>query len=164
MVSVSESVHIDAGQAAVFDYLDDPESHVEITPSLVGVENVEPLEPGGKRLDFTYSIAGVKLGGELVQTVHEPDRRMTFEMSGQLNGEIDIQIEPDDGGSRVTYTGDCEIPGTVLERVAEPFVRRYNEREVETQLMNLKTRVEGDDELRQGAAEPERGLLPLLAR
>jgi len=146
MVSVSESIHIDAEPRSVFEYLDDPRGHVEVTPSLVGVENVEPLESGGKRLDFTYSIAGVKLDGELVQTGHDPDQRMTFEMSGQLNGEIDIEIEPDDGGSRVTYTGDYEIPGTVLARVAEPFVRRYNEREVDTLLANLKTRVEGNDD------------------
>lgn len=146
MVSVSESIHVDAEPAAVFSYLDEPQGHVEVTPSLVGVENVEPLDSGGKRLDFTYSIAGVKLNGELVQTVYEPDRRMAFTMSGQLNGEIDVRIEPGDGGSQVTYTGDYEIPGTVLARVAEPFVRRYNKREVGTLLANLKTRVESDSE------------------
>jgi carbon monoxide dehydrogenase subunit G len=146
MVTVSESTHIDADPGSVFAYLDDPQGHVEVTPSLVDVENIEPLNGGGKRLDFTYSIAGVKLDGELVQTVHDPDARMTFELSGQLDGEIDIRIEADDGGSRVTYTGDYEIPGKVLARVASPFVRRYNEREVETLLANLKTRLEGDDD------------------
>jgi len=144
MVTVSESTHIDADSGSVFAYLDDPQGHVEVTPSLVDVENIEPLDSGGKRLDFTYSIAGVKLDGELVQTVHDPDERMTFELSGQLDGEIDIRIESDDGGSRVTYTGDYEIPGKVLARVARPFVRRYNEREVKTLLANLKTRLEGE--------------------
>ncbi|WP_302080051.1 SRPBCC family protein [Salinibaculum rarum] len=146
MVAVSKSIHVDADPESVFAFLDDPQGHVEVTPSLVDATNVEPLESGGKQLEFTYSIAGVKLAGELVQTVHDPDRRMTFEMSGQLNGEVDIEIEPDDGGSRVTYTGDYEIPGTVLARVAEPFVRRYNEREVDTLLANLKTRIEGPDD------------------
>lgn len=145
MVTVTESIHLDATATRVFDYLDDPQGHVEITPSLVGVEDIEPLPDGGKRLDFTYSIAGVTLGGELVQTVHDPPHRMTFEMSGQLNGEIDVQIAADGDGTLITYTGDYEIPGKVLARVAEPFVRRYNEREVSTLLANLKTRLEDDE-------------------
>jgi carbon monoxide dehydrogenase subunit G len=142
MVTVSSSIHIDADPARVFEYLDDPQSHVEVTPSLVDVDNVEPLDNGGKRLEFTYSIAGVKLDGELVQTVFDPDERMTFELSGQLNGEIDIRIQPADDGARVTYTGDYDLPGKVLARVAAPFVRKYNEREVRTLLENLQTRLD----------------------
>ena len=145
MVSVSDSIRLEVDPATVFAYLDDPQGHVEVTPSLVDVENIEPLD-GGKRLGFTYSIAGVPLGGELVQTVHEPDEQMAFEMSGQLNGTITVEMEPSDGGTEVTDTGEYEIPGKVLARVAEPFVRRYNEREVRTLLANLKTRLEdGDD-------------------
>jgi hypothetical protein len=34
----------------------------------------------------------------------------------------------------------------VLARVAEQIVRRYNEREVETLLANLKSRLESDDD------------------
>jgi carbon monoxide dehydrogenase subunit G len=62
-------------------------------------------------------------------------------MSGQLNGSIDIEIAPAESGARVTYTGDYELPGKVLAKVAEPFVQRYNEREVSTLLANLKTRL-----------------------
>ncbi|MFC7134498.1 MULTISPECIES: SRPBCC family protein [Salinibaculum] len=146
MVSVSDSIRLEVDPATVFAYLDDPQGHVEVTPSLAGVENIQPLDGGGKRLDFTYSIAGVPLSGELLQTVYEPDERMAFEMSGQLNGTITVEMEPTDDGTRVTYTGEYEIPGKVLARVAEPFVRRYNEREVRTLLANLKTRLEdGDD-------------------
>jgi carbon monoxide dehydrogenase subunit G len=145
MVEVSDSVHVAATPRAVFEYLDDPHHHVEITPSLVGVDDVRPLDNGGKRAAFVYSIAGVKLDGDLVETTHEPDERMVFELSGQLSGEIDIEFRPADGGTQVTYTGTYEIPGRVLARVAEPFVRRYNERELRTLLGNLKTRLEDGD-------------------
>jgi carbon monoxide dehydrogenase subunit G len=145
MVTVSESIHVQAPPSSVFAYLDEPASHVEITPSLVDVENIEPRSDGGKELDFTYSIAGVELRGHLVQTVHDPDERLTFEMSGQLSGEIDIEIAPAESGAHVTYTGDYDLPGRVLAKVAEPFVRRYNEREVSTLLANLKTRLATDE-------------------
>ena len=91
-----------------------------------------------------YGIAGVKLSGELVQTVHEPGDRMTFELRGQLPGEIDIRLEPSGEGTRVTYAAEYEIPGRVLSRVAEPFVRQYNGRELRTVPENLRTRLEGE--------------------
>jgi len=141
MVGVSDSIVVGATQRAVFEFLDDPQHHVEITPSLVSVEHVEPLDNGGKRAEFVYSIGGVKLTGDLVETTHDPDDRMVFELRGQLNGEIELTFEPVEEGARVTYSAEYEIPGRVLERVASPFVRRYNEREVRTLLANLKTRL-----------------------
>jgi carbon monoxide dehydrogenase subunit G len=143
VLEVSDTTRVAASPRAVFGYLDDPHNHVEVTPSLVDIGSVEPLDDGGKRAEFVYSIAGVKLAGELVQTIHEPDERMGFELRGQLPGEIEIELQPADGGTRVTYTGRYEIPGRVLSRVAEPFVRRYNERELRTLLANLQTRLEG---------------------
>jgi carbon monoxide dehydrogenase subunit G len=144
MIEASDTVHVDASRRAVFEFLDDPNNHVMVTPSLIAVENTRPLENGGKRAEFTYSIGGVKLSGELEETRHEPDDRMVFELRGQLPGEIDIAFEPEGEGTRVTYSARYDVPGRTLERLAEPFVRRYNEREVRTLLGNLKTRLEGE--------------------
>lgn len=142
MVTVSKTVQIDASPAATFVFLDDPQTHARVTPSLTDVRDVEPLENGGKRLSFTYGMAGVGLDGELVQTRHEPPTRHTFEMSGALAGEIDLGIDPTADGCRLTYTGSYELPGQVLQAVAEPLVARYNERELRTTLENIKTGVE----------------------
>jgi len=143
MVSVSDSTVVAATPRETFEFLDDPGHHVEVTPSLVGVDGVQPLDNGGKRADFVYSIGGVKLTGELVETTHEPDERMRFELRGQLDGEIELAFEPVDSGTQVTYSAEYEIPGRVLNRVAAPFVRRYNQREVRTVLANLVTRLAG---------------------
>jgi carbon monoxide dehydrogenase subunit G len=142
MVSVSDDIQIDASRRAVFEFLDDPHHHVEVTPSLVSVSDIEPLDNGGKRATFIYSIGGVKLEGDLVETTHRPDQQMIFELRGALSGEIDLQFEDGDSGTHVTYAASYDIPGKVLSRLAEPFVRRYNRREVETLLANLKTRLE----------------------
>ncbi len=145
MVTVSDSIEIDADVERVYDYLDDPHNHAEVTPSLSDVRDVEPLENGGKRLAFTYEMAGVGLDGELVQTVAEPNERLAFDMHGRLEGEIDLELEPTDEGARLTYTAHYELPGAVLSRVAEPFVKRYNEREQRTMLENTKSRLELED-------------------
>jgi carbon monoxide dehydrogenase subunit G len=144
MISVSDSITVDASREAVYEFLDDPQNHAQITPSLEDVRDVEPLDNGGKRLAFTYSLGGVGLDGELEEVEHVPPETLRFEMSGRLAGELTFTLEETDGGTRVTYAADYEVPGRVIERLAEPFVWRYNERELRTTLENLKTRLETD--------------------
>lgn len=153
MVSTSASIRIDRPAETVFDYLDDPHNHAEITPSLVDVRNVEPLENGGKRVDHTYTMAGIELAGTLEQRRHEPNSRMVFALSGDLTGEIEIAVEDLGDQTEVTYSAEYELPGRVVSRVAAPFVKRYNARELETTLKNLKTRLE----VSNGADDDESG-------
>lgn len=142
MASVTRSITVDRPVSVVFEYLDDPNNHAEITPSLAEVRNIEPLENGGKRVEHTYKMAGISLDGELEETTHVENERMVFEMSGGLTGEIDISFSESDDGTEVTYAATYELPGRVLSAVATPFVERYNQRELQTTLENLKTRLE----------------------
>lgn len=139
MGTVSETVHVPASPEAVFTFLDDPDNHMAVTPSISSIEDVERLENGGKRLSYTFQMAGVPLHGELVQTVHEEPARMVFEMRGGLEGQLELELEGEDDGTRLTYTATYELPGRVLSTVAEPFARRYNERELRTTLENVQT-------------------------
>ncbi|MEF8852074.1 MAG: SRPBCC family protein [Haloarculaceae archaeon] len=144
MIEASDTVTIDAPVPDVFAFMDDPENHVTVTPSIAAVENVERLPDGGKRLDYEFRMAGVSLSGELEEVERVEHERMLFEMRGQLSGEIELAFEAVDGATRLTYTGRYDLPGRVLSRVARPFVRRYNERELATTLANVKTHVETD--------------------
>ena len=146
MIEASERIRIDAPVGRVFAFMDDPENHVTVTPSLAEVRNVERLDEGGKRLDHTFRMAGVSLDGELVEVGREPNERMLFEMRGSLSGEIELAFAPADAGTELTYTGRYEVPGGVLAAVARPFVRRYNERELTMTLANVKARLETEDE------------------
>jgi carbon monoxide dehydrogenase subunit G len=142
MISVSDTITVDRPREAVYEYLDDPHNHAEITPSLTNVREVERLDNGGKQLGFTYSIGGIGLDGELEEVEHVPPETLRFEMRGRLAGELQFTLAEADNGTRVTYAADYEVPGRVIERLAEPFVRRYNERELQTTLENLRTRLE----------------------
>ena len=82
-------------------------------------------------------MAGVRLEGEVRATTYEPPERIEFAMEGDLEGRIWWTFEAEDGGTRVTYGTEYEIPVPVLKQVAEAFARRYNEREVETLLYVL---------------------------
>ncbi|PSP39865.1 SRPBCC family protein [Halobacteriales archaeon SW_8_65_20] len=143
MLSVTETVEIDAPLSDVFAYMDDPHKQAAITPSLSDVRNVEDRGDEGKRLDYTYTMAGVSLDGTLETTTYEPESHVTFELvEGPLSGELRWQFEATDDGTRVTYSASYELPSSVLEAAVRPFAERYNERELSTTLQNLQTRLE----------------------
>lgn len=143
MVRVAETIEVGAAPTSVFAFLDDPANHATITPALDRVGNIEPLENGGKELDYTYRMVGVSLAGHLTQTIHEPPRRHAFAMDGGIDGELAFEIEPTADGSVVTYSATYAIPGRLLSRVLEPAVRRYNERQLRATLSNLEAQLEG---------------------
>jgi carbon monoxide dehydrogenase subunit G len=173
MVEVSRTVVVDAPVEAVFAFVDEPENQVAITPGLTSVSDVEPLENGGKRLSYTYSMAGVAIRGRMETPVYEPPGRVVFELTdGPLAGEIEwllASVDADreagggaddagsdpagtdesdgesegaggDGRTRFTYRADYRLPSRVLDRVAEPLVRRYNERQLDRTVETLRER------------------------
>jgi len=144
MVHVSDSIVVSASPASVFDILDDPETHATITPSIHDIRNVEPLENGGKQLEYTYRLAGVPIDGRLVQTVHERPTRHVFALEGGLTGAITLDLDPVETGTQVTYSAEYAVPGRVISRVIEPVVRWYNERELNSTLENLRTLIEDE--------------------
>jgi uncharacterized membrane protein len=142
MIEASDRIRIDAPVEDVFEYMDRPENQPEITPSLTRSETVEELPNGGKRVAYTYTMAGVDLEGRLEALEYEPESHVTWEMTGDLEGEIEWGFEPADGATVVTYAARYEIPIPVLDAVVEPFAERYNERELRTTLENLRSRIE----------------------
>lgn len=142
MIEVTRAVRIDAPVSEVFGYMDQPENQPEFTPSLTHSETLEELPNGGKRVAYTYTMAGIDLEGEIKAVAYEPRRYVEWEMTGDLSGEIEWEFEPDGEATTVTYTGRYEIPVPVARAVVEPFVKRYNERELRTTLENLRTRIE----------------------
>jgi carbon monoxide dehydrogenase subunit G len=144
MIEVSDDILIEAPVNEVYEYMDDPHSHAEVTPSITDVRNVKTLENGGKRLEYTYTMGGVGLDGELEEVEHVENSRMTFEMKGELEGKIDLTYEGENGRTRMTYSAEYDVPTKVLEKLVEPFVRKYNGRELRTTLENVKTRMEAE--------------------
>ncbi|MDY6819883.1 MAG: SRPBCC family protein [Halobacteriales archaeon] len=146
MDEISEEILIEAPVADVFAYMDQPTNQLEISPSLTRAETLATLPNGGKRVAYTYTIAGFDLEGELEATEYEPDQFIRWEMTGDLTGTIEWQFEATDAGTRMTYATTYEMPNRIIEVLAGPFVSRYNERELRTTLENLKTRLEHDSE------------------
>lgn len=133
---------IDRPPEAVFEYMDVPENQGRISPRLSGVETVGTLDNGGKRATYTYRLFGLSFEGEVRGVVHEPPERIVFELSGDIDGRIEWEFEPVDGGTRLTYTAtyDLGLPWPARLLLA-PVTDRFNRRELEATLRNLDDRL-----------------------
>jgi len=138
--AASDSVVVATDPETLFAFLDDPRNHAAVTPRLTDVRDVEPLENGGKRLSYTYRMAGLGIDGEIVQTTHDPPARHAFELRGRLSGTIDLRLVPVDGGTELTYAADYAIPENALTAIGAPVIRRFNERQLEATLENVAAR------------------------
>lgn len=142
MPRVEDDIYVDVDPETAFDYMDVPEHQAEISPSLSTVETVEELPGGGKRATYTYRMGSIPLNGEVKAVTYDPPERIVFEMTGGIEGTIEWMFSSEGDGVRIGYAAEYDLPIPVLDRLAAPFVRKYNERELATTLGNLKTRLE----------------------
>ncbi|MFT4881786.1 MAG: carbon monoxide dehydrogenase subunit G [Salinirussus sp.] len=144
MVTVQDSVRIDAPRGEVFEYVSDPTHQVEITPAITDISVLKRLPNGGHRSEFVYDMVGVDLTGESEQVVFEPPERLVCDLTGTIDAQLTWEFAAVDSGdrTRVTYTAEYDLPSAVLERAVRPIVERYNERILSTTLNTLKRRVE----------------------
>ncbi|WP_103026981.1 SRPBCC family protein [Salinibacter altiplanensis] len=142
MVNVREHIDLSTPVDRVFDFMDAPAHQAAVTPSLSESTLLERLPNGGARARYTYRILGLSFSGEVRATDYVPGERIVWSMTGDLQGTIRWYFESIDGGCRLTYAATYQVPGPrLLHPLAQPFIRRYNEREVHALLHNLETRV-----------------------
>ncbi|MFB6157279.1 MAG: SRPBCC family protein [Haloferacaceae archaeon] len=142
MFSVTQRIRIAAPPEEVFAFIDDPRNHVKITPGLVDVSDVEALSNGGKRAEYRYKLAGVRLAGRVEDVERSPGRRLVQDLSGAIDGTVRYDLDDDDGATDLRYEAEYELPDTVVETVLAPVAEAYNRREAEATVENLKTFLE----------------------
>jgi uncharacterized protein YndB with AHSA1/START domain len=142
VTTIERSIVIKAPLKQVFSYLDEPVHLLEIWPSMVEIRDIKPLPKGGHRYHWLYKMAGMRFEGDSETVEFEPDRHVVQKNTGQIPSTFDWTFTPENGSTRIELKTEYEIPQKLLGRLAEPFVRKLNEREADTFLANLKDRVE----------------------
>jgi len=138
----SASIHINRPREAVFEFMDIPENQSRITPRL-SVETLGTLDNGGKHATYAYRLFGLSFEGAVRGIEHRPPERITFEMTGDIEGYIRWAFADDDDGTEVTYTAmyDVGLPPAV-RWLFGPLIGRLNQRELKTTLETLRETVE----------------------
>jgi len=106
------------------------------------IPNVEALPKGGHRWHWVYKMACVRFEGDSETVEYEPHRHFLLKSIGQIPSTFDYTFTPENGSTRIETKTEYEIPKRLLGKLAEPFIRKLNEREADTFLANLKDRVE----------------------
>ena len=71
-----------------------------------------------------------------------PEKHFREKNTGQIPSTFDWTFTPENGSTRIEVKTEYEIPKSLLGKLAEPFIRKLNEREADTFLANLKDRLE----------------------
>jgi len=142
MRKIAKSVMIDAPVERVYDYLTRPMNLPDIWPSLIDVENVDREADGSHSFDWTYKMAGIRFHGHSNTTEVAPNRLVVAHNESGIPSTFRYEYGSKDGGTHLRLEIEYEVPGKVLDKLAEPIIARINEREAETLLNNLKEMME----------------------
>lgn len=143
MLTVDESIVIDAPQDAVFAYVTDPARMAEWLPSMVEARNIVG-HGEGQQYEWTYKLIGVLFRGQTVVVEHAPPSGYSVHQTiGAVNSTWTFRVEPADGGTRFRLCIDYEVPMPVLGKLAERVISKRDRRTICTALANAKDTLEG---------------------
>ena len=142
MANVKKSIVISAPVEKVFEYINVPTNLTEIWPSMVEAKDVQRLSNGGNSFRWVYKMAGMSFEGVSEDTDVVPNERIVSKTEGGIESEVTWAIQPENGGSIVTFDAEYTVPIPLLGKLAEAFIVKLNENEAETILANLKSRME----------------------
>lgn len=93
-------------------------------------------------------MGGVRFEGDAGTLDYELDKHLVSKTTGQMPAKFDYTFMPENGRTKIETKAEYEIPQSLLGRLAEPCVRKLNEREADVFLANLNGRLEVVDALR----------------
>ena len=140
MAKVDKEVWIDAPLEKVFDYISYPTNQPEFWPSLIEIEDVQPLPNGGYSLDWVYKMLGLRFNGKAEYTRIKPNEFFVVETKGGIKSTIIWTFRSREDRTRVTFTVTYKVPIPLLGKLAETIIVKMNDHEGDLIMANLQTR------------------------
>jgi carbon monoxide dehydrogenase subunit G len=142
MAEIKRSISINVPVEKVFAYIDDPVNFPEVWPSMVEVKDVEELPAGGRKFNFVYKMAGVRLEGTSETIEYVANQRIVTKSTGAVESKFVWEFLPEGEGTKLNVSIEYTVPVPVLGKLAEGLIVKMNEREADTLVANLKDRIE----------------------
>lgn len=142
MATVNKSISINAPIEGVFVYINEPTNLPEIWPSMVDAKDIQRLPNGGNKFRWVYKMAGMHFEGYSEDTEVVANQKIVSKTEGGLESTVTWALQPEDGGTKVTFQAEYKVPIPLLGKLAEAFIVKQNEHEAEVLLANLKARME----------------------
>lgn len=124
----TKTIHVDAKPERVMSFFVDWTA----TPAGMTMKPVyESPDVVGSSYEWTFKMLGIPRHGVSVCTEYVPGERIAFRDLGAMEGTSSVTIEPDNGGSKVTYEMDSHLSVPLIGRFLDPMLKKGWEKNVE---------------------------------
>lgn len=110
MSTATRSAFLSAPAGQVWDYLRTPGNMVEWWPDCEEIHGVARGDDGVIRFGWTDRPAGILCHGETAETEEEPGKTVRLHLTGDLCGDMRWMVQHENGGSRVIFISDYDLP------------------------------------------------------
>ena len=142
MPQATYSVTISRPVVDVFDFLADGEQCVRWRPGVIDIKRTSGEGVGARYTQGVKGPMGRRIAADYEVTVFEPGRRLEFQtVAGPVRPHGRYDLEPADGGTRLTFALDAEVGG-LRGMLMGSQVQKTMDAEVRN-LDNLKAVLEG---------------------
>jgi carbon monoxide dehydrogenase subunit G len=137
MPSATYSVTVNRPPREVFAFVADGEKCPQWRPGVLDIKRLSGEGVGTKYSQAVKGPMGRRIAADYEVTVFEPDRRLEFQtVTGPARPHGRYDLEPVDGGTRVTFALDAQLTG-LSKLLMSSTVQKTMDSEVRT-LDNLK--------------------------
>lgn len=137
MMSLNQSVGINAPTDLVFAYVTDPATMAEWIPPMVQTRDIVGSGEG-QQFEWTYKLAGLLFRGQSVVVEHVPNEVSVYQSIGAISSTWTFRVGSHDDGTRLTVDIAYEVPVPVLGKLAERIIVNRDARNLDLALANVK--------------------------
>jgi len=141
MTLLERSTTIDASVEKVFSYIVDPASEIEMNPGITEITNISG-KGVGQHWKWTYEMMGFILKGEAEVIEFVPNTIYVTKTTGDIISTWSYTLKAKGNRTRLNLVIDYTVPIPVLGKIAEMLLLQENERAADTEIANIKKRLE----------------------
>ena len=137
MMSLNQSVRINAPADVVFAYVTEPATMAEWIPPMVQTRDI--IGSGeGQQFEWTYKLAGLLFRGQSVVVEHVPNDVAVYQSIGSISSIWTFRVGSHDRGSKFTLDIAYDVPVPVLGKLGEHAIVSRDARNLDLALVNVK--------------------------
>ena len=127
-MKATKSMHVDATPERVMSFFLDSTA----TPPGMTMEAVyESPDVAGNAYEWTFKMLGIPRKGVTVYTDYVPGERLATREFGAMEGTSTVTVEPEDGGSKVTFEMDSHLAVPLIGRFLDPLLHKGWEQNID---------------------------------
>ena len=136
----TKSTHVEAKPEQVMSFFLDPTAN---PPGMTMDVVCESPDVVGSSYEWTFKMLGMSRKGVTIFTDYVPGERLASRTFGAMEGTTTLAVEPDNGGSKVTFEMDSRIAVPLISRFLDPMLQKEAEKNMAWGKREIEKRAKG---------------------